>query len=138
MIPMRRFITLCETLGEAKGKRTSNHWGKGPAAKFLDAVNSWERQHSAIMNKVHLEIEKRGETTVYIDMIMVMDVADRNKGLGNEVMWMLVELADKFGITLTLVPTAQDEDTPNLPNWYRSFGFAASDSGMIRYPEGDE
>jgi hypothetical protein len=122
---LKRWMTLCE----------ANHWGKGPAAKFLNAFGAWERKHSAIMDKVHLELEKHGEATVYIDMIMVLDVADRNKGLGNTVMSVLTELADKYAITLTLVPTAQDEDTPNLPRWYRGFGFDWSDNGMAREPQ---
>lgn len=113
----------------------TNHWGNGAAAKFLHSFNKWEKAHSQIMDKVNLELEKRNENTIYIDDIYVLEVSDRNKGIASSIMNELIRLADIYKITLTLIPTPQDEDTPYLPKWYAKFGFDWDDNGMIRLPE---
>lgn len=141
MSDLRRWLDAVQMLDERsrldEARRVKNHWGSGPAAQFLDAVTRWERQYATVMDRVHLELEKHGEAEVDIDSINVMDVKDRRQGLGTEVMLMLTEMADKFGVTLTLIPTAQDEDTPHLPDWYAGFGFRwnmGGKPGMIRQP----
>ncbi len=112
-----------------------NQWGDGPIAKFLSLYNQWE-QKSGFADKIFVDFEQRGPAAVYIDMVQVMDVADRQQGLGTKIMDAICTYADQTGVTLTLVPTAQDEDTiPYLSQWYMGFGFEGYSGGLIRKPK---
>lgn len=61
----------------------------------------------------------------------LMDVVDKNKGLGTRLMNAILDAADDLGMKVKLIPIAyQSSDTPNfvsdcdrLKTFYKSFGF---------------
>jgi GNAT superfamily N-acetyltransferase len=115
-------------------------WGNGPAGKWVTEFNKWEKKNIPADLNISFDAAKRGEDRVYIDYLYI-PAEIRAKGWGSKIMTAAVQLADKYGVTLTLVPMWQDDEVEqnvNLWDWYANYGFGAGDEGMIRYPEGHE
>lgn len=68
----------------------------------------------------------------------------RGQGLATKAFTKLVQLADQYGVLLTLLPAPNDEDGPglgldDLHDFYAKFGFKWEDIGMmVRHPKGEQ
>lgn len=106
-----------------------------PAETFNARFNAWWDE-ADLAETANADYERRDATTVTIEII---EAFARGQGIGRRILTALCRIADETGVTLTLTPSWQDEDTRppfSLSDWYARYGFAFDDAAgeMVRPP----
>lgn len=120
-------------------KGSSLNESESPADKFR---TDFQRAFKKYEGKAFVDLITIDQTHVEIESI---EVKNKGRGIGSEVMSLITDLADRYGVILTLV--AQSKYDPDdvdykdameqhdLIRWYYNFGFDHDPShGMIRMP----
>jgi hypothetical protein len=83
----------------------------------------------------HLEISLSQVNPTTYELVSILNRKSKGGGHGTAAMQMLVDAADRNGITLTLSVAEDADDYARLKNWYRGFGFnTVRGSDMRRRP----
>ena len=80
-------------------------------------------------DSVHVEFEEYGGDK-YLEMSSI-EAVEPGKGEGTRVMKGIITLADKYGISLVVIPAGMSTRDPNflkLQQWYEQFGFQGDDA----------
>jgi len=89
--------------------------------EFLDRMHILEKEYTA--KGLQLELQPSHFQSIYINKIVVPK-DNRNEGIGSSFMTKLTELADEYGVILTLSPENTYGGTVSrLKQFYKRFGF---------------
>lgn len=116
---MREFINLIESAQEGSPADLLTD-------EFYDAM-----QQSGLSGHVEVSLGETDDRTV--DLISIRALR-REQGNGSKAMTLLCDLADKYGVVLTLSPAADSDELERLVDWYHGFGFDGGYNRMKRRP----
>lgn len=103
-----------------------------PAWRFMDAFDAAHAK-SGFGDVSHVRFFEHGPDQVEISHIQV-DPSKRGQGVGNKLMEMVTDQADKHGITLHASPASDADaatglDYEGLRDWYQRWGFDEAGGG---------
>ena len=137
---IRKWMMLCEEAEEPLS----------PVDKFLTelweitASHPFNRRQRIVNNAAVIEVRpdiNNRDTAIHISDIMSLYPGERS-GYGRDALLMLLHLADKYNVTLTLFAKAYVKGpkakvlpkTKDLAEWYGRYGFKRGSGQMVRKP----
>lgn len=134
---MRYWMMICEMSGTPVEAFLNELWS-------VSSENPFNRRQRVINNEALVEVQPDIDDrahAIHISDILALEAGQR-RGQGRNALRLLLQLADKYHVTLTLFAEAYAKGpgsdkypkTKDLTAWYAHYGFRRSQGQMVRRP----